>query len=248
MALFGDKYSQNVRVVGICEPRIDEPAQHDCFSKELCGGTHCHRTGEIGTFVIVSEGSVGSGVRRIEALTGALADDFVLEQQTTLNRVAKKLAATPATLESRIEHLEAELAEARRKAQQLERQSGRAEVESLLDVAERVNGASVLVARVAAPNAEALREIGDLLREKLGTSVVVLGSVVNERPSFVAMVTSDLAGKVHAGKLIDRVAKAAGGGGGGRPDMAQAGGKDAARLDDALTVARQLARESLEAS
>jgi len=258
MALFGEKYADAVRVVGICEPALVQErasatgdrqltAEKRCFSKELCGGTHVHRTGEIGTFVILSEGSVGSGVRRIEALTGALADAYVIGLQTGINALARKLNTTPNQIEERIDALAAELDAERKRTQQLSRQAGRAEVDTLLESAERVDGASLVVARVPADSVEAMREMGDLLRDKLGSAVVVLGSVVGEKPSFLAMVTKDLSGRVHAGNLIKQVAAVAGGGGGGRPDMAQAGGKDPAKLDDALGVARDLARERLAA-
>jgi alanyl-tRNA synthetase len=252
MALFGEKYAEEVRVVGICEP--DEPQADDgqaggqamrCFSKELCGGTHVRRTGEIGTFVILSEGSVGSGVRRIEAATGALADEYVMGLQSGMTSLARRLGTTPNRLEERIAALEAELDAERKRTQQLSRQAGRVEVDALAEAAERVNGASIVVARVPADSIEAMREMGDLLRDKLGSAVVVLGSVVGEKPSFLAMVTKDLSARVHAGNLIKQVAAVAGGGGGGRPDMAQAGGNDPARLDDALGVARDLAREGL---
>ncbi|MHB8684487.1 MAG: DHHA1 domain-containing protein, partial [Dehalococcoidia bacterium] len=222
-----------------------EQKTHGCFSRELCGGTHVHRTGEIGAFVIESEGSVGSGVRRIEARTGALADAYVLEQQETIGRLARQLGTAPSELEARVEAMRAELEAERRRAQQLERQAGRAEVDTLLSAAEQVDGASLLVARVPAASVEAMREMGDLLRERLVSAVVVLGAVVGEKPSFLAMVTKDLTGRVHAGKLISQVAAVAGGGGGGRPEMAQAGGKDAALLDEALGVARELARAGL---
>jgi alanyl-tRNA synthetase len=242
IALFGEKYTADVRVVGICEPAPEEPR---CFSKELCGGTHVHRTGEIGTFIIESEGSIGSGLRRIEARTGALADDWVVEQQAKLARLARSLGATPADLEARVDALRSELDAERRRAQQLERQAGRSQVDTLLAGAEQVDGASVVVAQVPAGSAESLREMGDLLRDRLGSAVVVLGTVVDGRPSFIAMVTKDLTDRVHAGNLVKRVAAVAGGGGGGRPDMAQAGGKDAGKLDQALGVAREAARESL---
>jgi alanyl-tRNA synthetase len=205
MALFGEKYTASVRVVGICEP-----AQHEhearCFSKELCGGTHCHRTGEIGAFVIASEGSVGSGVRRIEAFTGQLADDYILEQQASLARLSRRLNAAPVELEARIEALEAELAAERRRAEQLQRQAGRAEVDQLIDAAERIDGVSLVVARVPADSADAMREMGDLLRDRLGSAVIVLGAVIGDRPSFLAMSTKDLSGRVHAGNLIKQVA------------------------------------------
>jgi len=245
IALFGEKYRADVRVVGICEPRHDHEPR--CFSKELCGGTHCHRTGEIGTFVIVSEASVGSGLRRIEALTGPLADAYVIEQQAALQRLGKRLNAAPAEIEARVAALEAELEAERKRLQQLERQAGRAEADALLAAAEKVGETSLVVARVQAADAEALREMGDLIRDRLGSAVVVLATVTDGRPSFLAMATKDLAKRVHAGNLIKQVAAVAGGGGGGRPDMAQAGGNDPAKVDAALDLARTLARELLGA-
>jgi alanyl-tRNA synthetase len=244
MALFGEKYTADVRVVGICEPHAHDGAPH-CFSKELCGGTHCGRTGEIGAFVIASEESVGSGVRRIEALTGALADEYIIEQQAALSRLAHRLKTTPAEVAARIDSMEAELAVARRRAEQFQRQAGKAEVDQLIDAAERINGASMIVARVPASSTDAMREMGDLLRDKLGSAVIVLGAVMDDRPSFMAMSTKDLTARVHAGNLIKQVAAVAGGGGGGRPEMAQAGGKDASKLDEALETARRIVRESL---
>jgi len=253
MALFGEKYQANVRVVGICENDATPPTTNDqrpttktrCFSKELCGGTHCGRTGEIGTFIIASETSVGSGLRRIEALTGALADAFVLEQQSALRRLGAKLSAQPLEVEARIDALQAELDAERKRVQQLERAAGRSEVDTLLQAAQKIDGASVVVARVDAASADAMREMGDLLREKLGSAVIVLGAVVGDRPNFLAMVTGDLTKRVKAGDLIKQVAAVAGGGGGGRPDMAQAGGKDASKLDEALALAKKLAVEGL---
>ncbi len=252
MALFGEKYTREVRVVGICEPApaamTDDQhaeAHATCFSKELCGGTHCGRTGEIGTFVIASESSVGSGLRRIEAMTGALADAYVLEQQSTVARIAKKLTATPAEIEARIDTLQSELDIERKRVQQLERAAGRSEVDTLMSNAERVDGTSLVVARVPAANVDAMREMSDLLRDKLGSAVIVLGAVVGDRPNFLAVVTPDLAGRVHAGNLIKQVAAIAGGGGGGRPEMAQAGGKDASKLDEALATAKRIATEAL---
>ena len=208
-------------------------------------GTHCGRTGEIGAFVIASESSVGSGLRRIEALTGALADAYVLEQQATLARLGRKLNATGGEIESRVEALQAELEAERRRLQQLERQAGRSEADALLAGAEKIGGASLVVARVTAANVEALREMGDVLREKLGSAVIVLGAVIGERPNFLVVSTKDLNARVHAGNLVKQIAAVAGGGGGGRPDMAQAGGKDASKLDAALDEARRVARDRL---
>jgi alanyl-tRNA synthetase len=257
MALFGEKYTREVRVVGICEPGGDNRQQttdnrlsHEmrCFSRELCGGTHCHRTGEVGTFIIASETSVGSGLRRIEALTGVLADAYVLEQQGALRRLGAKLNAPATEIELRIEALTTELETERKRVQQLERAAGRSEVDALLQGAEKVGDVSVVVARVDAANTDAMREMGDLLREKLGSAVIVLGSVIGARPNFLAMVTSDLTSRVKAGNLIKQVAAVTGGGGGGRADMAQAGGKDASKLDEALALGMKLAVASLSSS
>ncbi|MDP9237190.1 MAG: alanine--tRNA ligase [Chloroflexota bacterium] len=249
MALFGEKYRADVRVVGICEPHPhtpDDAGRDHCFSKELCGGTHCGRTGEIGAFIIESETSIGSGLRRIEALTGPLADAYVLEHQETIARLTRRLNVTPAELERRVEALQSELDAAQRRTQQLEREAGRVEAGSLLEAAEKIGDASLLVARVPAANVEAMREMGDVLRDKLGSAVIVLGAVIDDRPNFLAIVTKDLIASVHAGNLIKQVAAVAGGGGGGRPEMAQAGGKDASKLDAALELARQTARGALE--
>jgi alanyl-tRNA synthetase len=251
MALFGEKYTREVRVVGICEPvHAHGHGTHEhemrCFSKELCGGTHCHRTGEVGTFIIASEGSVGSGLRRIEALTGPLADAFVLEQQAAFRRLGAKLnAQQPAEIEARIDALQAELDNERKKLQQFERAAGRNEVDALLGGAEHIGEASVVVARVAAASVDAMREMGDLIKSKAGSAVIVLGAVINERPTFLAMVTPDLVSKVKAGDVIKQVAAVAGGGGGGRADMAQAGGKDASKLEEALALGKQLVTERL---
>ena len=135
--------------------------------------------------MIASESSVGSGLRRIEALTGPLADAYVLEQQATIARLGRKLNATPGEIEARVEALQAELEAERRRLQQLERQAGRGEADALLASAEKIGDASLLVARVTAANVEALREMGDVLREKLGSAVIVLGAVVGDRPNFL---------------------------------------------------------------
>jgi alanyl-tRNA synthetase len=204
-----------------------------------------HRTGEIGTFVIESESSVGSGVRRIEARTGALADAFVLEQQERIARLSRALSATPAEIEARVDALRIELEAERRRAQQFERAAGRGEADTLLSAVEQAGDASLLVARAPAGSVDAMREMMDLLREKLGPAVVVLGAVINGRPTFLAMVSPDLTSKVHAGNLLKQVAAVTGGSGGGRPEMAQAGGKDASAVDAALERARELARAGL---
>jgi alanyl-tRNA synthetase len=197
----------------------------------------------------VGEESIGAGVRRIEALTGPAADAYIENQSATLRELAARLEATPDQLVERVGALQEELKAQSKRLQTLDRESTRRGAQGLLEEAERVNGVSVVVGRLSATNVESLREAGDWLRDRLGSAVVVLGAVINDRPSFVAMLTPDLTptgkGVLHAGELVKKVAAVAGGGGGGRPDMAQAGGKDPARLDEALNVARRLAREAL---
>jgi alanyl-tRNA synthetase len=250
LAFFGDKYADRVRVVEIGEGPDTERGGR--FSMELCGGTHCRSTGEIGGFIIVREESIGAGVRRIEAVTGRGAEEYVQSQRDLLERLGRLAGVAPAELETKVASLLEELEAERRRAQALERATARRAAEALLAAAEQVNGVTVVVGQVPAASVEVMRETGDWLRDRLGPSggrtVLVLGAVFDERPNFVAMVTRDLTARgLHAGDLVKRVAAVTGGGGGGRPEMAQAGGKDAGRLEEALALARKLARESLQA-
>ena len=234
-AIFGEKYGTDVRVVHICDP---DPAVHDCFSKELCGGTHVPTTGYIGAFQIISEGSVGAGLRRIEALTGATADVWREDRLQILTNVADSLRVAPAEVPARLAALQTELDDARRQLAAVERQTGTGSAEKLVALAQEIDGVRLVVGRVDVASTDTLRQVGDAVRKRLGSGVIVLGAVAKEKPIFVAMVSEDLvAVGLHAGKLIKDVAAVAGGGGGGRPEMAQAGGKDAARLDDALATA-----------
>ncbi len=224
MALFGEKYGEQVRLVEVAG-----------YSRELCGGTHLHHTGQIGLFHIVSEGSVGAGLRRIEAVTGRGAEEWVRGQATSLEVVAAALETTPEQAADRVRALLAELRQARKEIESLQRKLARRDVEALVGQAQEVNGLHVLAARVEAADADAMREMTDWLRDKLGSAVVVLGAVVNDQPLLIAAATPDAVGRgIHAGRLISQVAQAVGGRGGGRPDMAQAGGKDARRLNEAL--------------
>jgi alanyl-tRNA synthetase len=224
MALFGEKYGEQVRLVSV-----------EGYSNELCGGTHLHHTGQIGVFHIVTEGSVGSGLRRIEAVTGRGAEEWVSHQLAALDAVADVLETTSEQVAARAEALTAELRQARKEVEVLQRKLARRGVDVLLEQAQDVDGLHVLAARVEATDADAMREMTDWLRDKLGSAVVVLGAVVDNRPLLVAAATPDAVDRgVHAGKLIRTIAQVVGGGGGGRPDMAQAGGKDVSRLDEAL--------------
>ena len=239
-AIFGEKYGADVRVVHICDP---DPAVHDCFSKELCGGIHAPTTGFIGAFQIISEGSVGSGLRRIEALTGAAADAWREDRLQILSTAAALLRAAPPELPARIEALQSELDAARRQLVAVERQAGAGSADALVTQAQEIDGVKLIAGRVDVASADALREAGDVVRKQVGSGVIVLGAVAKGKPVFVAMVSEDLvASGLHAGKLIKEVATLAGGGGGGKPDMAQAGGKDASRLDEALAAAPDIIR------
>ena len=243
MAIFGEKYATEVRVVEICDPA---PHIHDCFSKELCGGTHAPATGFVGDFQITSEGSVGAGQRRIEALTGAAAEAWVERRLATLDGVSSSLRATPDTLPDRIGQMRAELQELRRRLAAVEAQTGASVAEQLAANPADVEGVALVAGRVEVESASALRSAGDEVRRRLDEAVIVLGTVAGERPLFVAMVTPGLVERgLHAGKLIGGIARIAGGGGGGKPEMAQAGGRDAGQLDAALAAAPDAVRAQL---
>ena len=223
MALFGEKYGDQVRVVSV-------PG----FSKELCGGTHVQRTGDIGVFKIVYEGSISAGVRRIEAVTGEGAVRQYQELTGTLHRLSELLKASEPEL---VEHVEKMLA--REKALEHEKRDLRSQLAhaaagGLESQAHTVNGARVLAAQADALDRHQMRELVDALRNKWGSAVVVLASVQDSTVSIVSAVTKDLTSKVHAGKLAAALAQAVGGKGGGRPDMAEGGGKDPAALPAAL--------------
>jgi len=239
LAFFGDKYGSEVRVVEIKD-------DGGVFSAELCGGTHVHRTGELGFVHILRESAVAAGTRRVEALTGQAAETYLLEQQERLNRLAVRLSTTPADLEERVEALQAELERLRKQGEQLLRIQGAAAADVLAEAAVTVGDARLVVGRADGLSADALRELADRLRQRLAPALVVLGSVIEGRPAFLAAATPDLVARgVHAGNIVRDVAKVAGGGGGGRPDIAQAGAKDASRVDLALAEARRLGTEAL---
>ena len=243
MAIFGEKYATEVRVVEICDPA---PHVHDCFSKELCGGTHAPATGFIGGFQITSDGSVGAGVRRIEALTGAAAEAWVEQRLNTLNDVAGSLRATPDTLPDRVSQMRDELQTLRRRLAAVEAQTGASVAEQLAANPTQIDGVTVVAGRVDVDSAAALRSTGDEVRRRLDEAVIVLGAVANDRPLFIAMITPGLVARgLNAGRLIGGIARIAGGGGGGKPEMAQAGGRDATKLDAALAATADAVRAQL---
>jgi alanyl-tRNA synthetase len=241
MALFGEKYGDRVRTITIAR-------NGDRYSYELCGGVHVGETGEIGPFVIVSEGSVSAGIRRVEALTGRGAVDYIQHNLNTLGEVAHRLGTTPEHAAERVENLQAELANARKQVAQLQRDMARASFNAMVNNVESINGVQGLVAQVDGVTVANLREMADWFRNKVRSGVMVLGSVADDRPQLVAAVTDDLTKKgLHAGNLIKTVAAVVGGGGGGRPNMAQAGGKDASKLPEALETARQWIADNYKA-
>jgi alanyl-tRNA synthetase len=223
MALFGEKYGDKVRVVSISD-----------FSKELCGGTHVGRTGDIGICKIVYEGSISSGVRRIEAITGEGALKKFQEAQAQLNRVAGIVRTSESDVVDQIEKLVSREKSMEHELQQLKTKVAQAEAGQLETQARDMKGVKVLAARVDGLDRAQLRTLVDSLRNKWKSAVVVLATTEDSNIAIVSGVTKDLTAKVHAGKLAGSVAQAVGGKGGGRPDMAEAGGKDIAALPAAL--------------
>ncbi|MDA8441069.1 MAG: alanine--tRNA ligase [Peptococcaceae bacterium] len=234
-ALFGEKYGDVVRMVSMGD-----------FSRELCGGTHVHSTGEIGLFRIIAEGGIGAGLRRIEAVTGMVAVKLIKAESLYLAEIGGLLKVSKLQASAKVEQLLNSLKEKDREIQQLQQKMARNEVGALLETVREVAGVKVLSARVQAPDMDALRSMCDFLRDKLGSGVIVLGSAPEGKVNLVASVSKDLIGKLHAGNIIKEVAKITGGGGGGRPDMAQAGGKDPAKLDAALQEVVALVNFSLQ--
>jgi len=232
MALFDEKYGDIVRVIKIGIPAV---------SSELCGGTHVTATGQIGFFQIVSESSIGSGLRRIVAVTGRGAETYVEHNFSNLTRIAQVLGTSPSSAYEKAMSLLGELEEERKKRFALEKELSRRIAEGLLNRVQEVNGIRVLSARVDSMRMESLREMADVIREKLGSGIVVLGTVYEDKPAFIAEVSSDLVQRgYHAGEIVKRVAQITGGGGGGRPGMAQAGGKDKTKVDEALKLVYSL--------
>jgi alanyl-tRNA synthetase len=246
LAFFGDRYGDVVRVVEMSEGESvqgkDKP-----FSLEVCGGTHVTATGQVGTLFVLGEASIGGGMRRIEAVTGRAAEQLFVDQAAKLEALSRKLQTPVADLEARLDSFMQDTEELKRRLAALERAALRAEAEELLDGVMEVDGAKVVAGRTSATSADAMREMGDFLKAKLSSAVVVLAAVVEGRPLLVTMVTPDLVAKgLHAGNIARDTARVMGGGGGGRPDIAQAGGKDAGKLEQALRRVPELVRQGLK--
>ena len=239
MALFGEKYGDIVRTVSLGDDRFS--------SYELCGGTHVQRTSEIGPFIIVSEGSTGRGVRRIEALTGHEAVRYIEDRLDTLNQAARVLNTPPENLVQKVTDLKDQVAQLNRELHRLRQQMLSQKAGEMTDTAREIAGVKVLAVRVDAANVDEMRRLADDLRNKLGSGVVVLGAVINDKPMLIAAATPDVVQQgIHAGNIVKALAPIIGGGGGGRPNMAQAGGRDASRLPEALQAATDIVREQLE--
>jgi alanyl-tRNA synthetase len=227
LAFFGDKYGDRVTVVRMGD-----------FSTELCGGTHVARTGDIGFFRLDSESGVAAGVRRIEAATGQGAIAQVRREIRNLDEARDLLGSDD--LAGRIERMRADLRERDKRIAELQGKLAGGATRDVLADARRVDGITVLATRIDGLDDKGLREMADRLRDRIKSGVIVLGTALGERAVLLAAVTKDLTGRYHAGNIIKQLAPLVGGGGGGRPDFAQAGGKQPDRLDAALAAAYEL--------
>ncbi|MDF2546523.1 MAG: alaS [Anaerosolibacter sp.] len=223
-ALFGEKYGDHVRVVSIGD-----------YSMELCGGTHVQSVSQIGLFKIISESGVAAGIRRIEAVTGLKAYQYIKEKEAKLKEVSILLKTTPKEVVTRVENLINDLKSVQKEAETLKNKMATGSVDEILSNVNQIKGINVVVHKLAGLDMDSLRNLGDHLRDKLGSGLVVLGTDFNDKVNFLAMATQDVVDQgVHAGNIIKEIAKIAGGGGGGRPNMAQAGAKDVSKIDEAL--------------
>ena len=246
-ALFGEKYGETVRVLRIGGADGANNGRGHVYSAELCGGTHVIHTGQIGPFVIVSEGSIASGVRRIVAYTGRKAAEYIREHLDHWHDMAEALGVQPERLPAHVRTLELELRQQEKTIADLRRKLANLQVRELVEHHRaQVDGVPVVVARVDALGAEHLRELADLVRDRLASGVAVLGTVSNGKPLLVVAVTPDLAEQgLRADQLAKEVARLMGGGGGGRTTLAQAGGRDADKLPSALDQVPNLVRQML---
>jgi alanyl-tRNA synthetase len=225
MALFGEKYADKVRVVSVGD-----------FSRELCGGTHVSRTGDIGLCKVITEGSISAGVRRIEAITGEGSLHKLQATTATLDTLAKTMRVNEDGLLAQMEKMLAHQKQMERQIELMKEKLAHSSLADLESQARDLKGVKVLAAQADSLDRAQMRTLADALRNKWKTGVVVLASAADGQVSIITAVTKDLTAKVHAGKLAGAVAQAVGGKGGGRPDMAEAGGKDATALPGALNA------------
>jgi alanyl-tRNA synthetase len=232
-ALFEEKYGDRVRVVSLSD-----------FSKELCGGTHTQRTGDIGLFKIVSESSVASGVRRIEALTGEAALEYAQQTARIVQQSAHLLKDKPEALPLKIKKVLSDLKNLEKEVEKLKAKMAASATDTLEEEMKTVHGTRVLAKRVVVETPAALRDLADRFKERIKSGVVVLGSTAGSKVLLIVVVTSDLVKRYHAGNIVKQVAAIVGGGGGGRPDMAQAGGSRPEKLDEALEKTYEVIEKS----
>lgn len=224
MALFEEKYKGEVRVVSVGN-----------ISKELCAGTHLHNIGEIGLFKILSSASTAAGIRRIEAVTGNASYAIVLENENTIKELKAIFKTSDITeMKDKISKMIKEFKELDKQVNEVKKAGMMKNVEDYISGAKEINGVKVITIKFAEADKEAVRQLGDVLREKLKKAVIVIASTVNEKISFLAMVTDDITDKYDASKIVKRAAEICGGGGGGKKNMAEAGGKDISKIDEAL--------------
>ncbi|VTR41834.1 alanyl-tRNA synthetase [Actinobacillus pleuropneumoniae] len=228
MALFGEKYGDVVRVVGMTE-----------FSIELCGGTHVQRTGDIGLFKLVSEGAVAAGIRRVEAVTAETAIEWLHNQQKVLQQSAEFLKADSNSLVEKIQQLQDKAKRTEKELQQLKDKLAAQAGSELVKQANKINGVNVVVQKLENVEVKSLRTMVDDLKNQLESAIVVFGTVADEKVNLIVGVTKDLSSKVNAGELVGAMAQQVGGKGGGRADMAMAGGSEPQNLDNALKFAEE---------
>jgi len=241
MALFGEKYGDEVRVVSM--GALTESGSE--FSIELCGGTHVNRTGDIGLFKILQESGIAAGVRRIEAVTGNTALAQMQQNEDRLKEIANQVKTSPELVVDRVGQLSAANKQLEKELAQLKARLASSAGTDLASQAEEINGVKILAAVVEGVDAKALRDTTDQLKNKLGSAVVVLGTVNDEKVSLVAGVTKDLTDRIKAGDVVNEVARKVGGKGGGRPDMAMAGGNSPGALPDAISSIKQYVTDLL---
>ena len=235
-ALFGEKYGEKVRVVSIGD-----------FSRELCGGVHVNASAEIGLFKLLSETGIGAGIRRIEAVTGQGAYEYVSGREKLLNEVAAALKTRPEDVPQRLDASLARIRELEKELGALAGKLAKTEVQDLLADLKEIQGVQAIVGKVSAADMDTLRSTADMVRDRLACGVVVLGAVNDDKVNLVVMATADAVAKgIHSGNIIKEIAKIAGGGGGGRPDMAQAGGKLPEKIGDALQAAEQVIKAQIK--
>lgn len=236
VALFGEKYGESVRVVLVGD-----------VSKELCGGSHVMNTAEIGLFKIVSEAGIGSGIRRIEAVTGAGAIEYINTREQLLISAAAMLKSRPEEITSKAENIIGHVKELEHELASLKSKLAHGEVDTLLSGSQEINGVRVVIGEVSINDIDGLRTIADMVRDRLQCGVVTLGSIHADKVNFVAMATKEAVARgVHAGNIVKDVSKITGGGGGGRPDMAQAGGRQPEKITDALQFALEVIKNQIK--